>query len=403
MDSKYLINEKILTKQNKNYESELAAAYDNKHRPACICMTPSVEMYIAKIGSLHYIKRMPFTGHLHHPQCESYELSPNLHGRGDVCDRAIVEDIDSGATKLTLDFTLLKVSSNRSMVAGSPKERKTVQADGPKLTLRALLHYLYEEAGLNRWSPKMLNKRNWFVIRKNLKLAAENKLIKATALQDSLFLPETFNLDHKDEINERNRHFFNKFKKHDTKQPLSIIIGELKSIEAALYGHRLIIKHLPDYPLYLAEDIYRRAMRVFGLELSLLEEGFAGHLLVIGTVFTTMADHLQVDTLSIILVDENWLPFEDLDEMGMIARLVAEERSFVKGLRYNRDSQSQIASALLIDTKPPTPIFAVTESGHETISVDGCKEEGAATCLIWDASCNKDFILPKKHDNRETS
>ena len=66
--------------------------------------------------------------------------------------------------------------------------------------MRGVLHYLWDEAGLNRWTPAMAGKRSWFVVRKYLLQAAENKAAKGSPLGDSLFIPETFQVEHRDEI-----------------------------------------------------------------------------------------------------------------------------------------------------------------------------------------------------------
>jgi len=48
-------------------------------------------------------------------------------------------------------------------------------------------------------------------------------------------------------------------------------------------------------------------------------------------------------------VTRYWLPVEDGFEKQLIERLVAEGRSFVKGLRYNLGGESALASATLTD------------------------------------------------------
>jgi len=50
-----------------------------------------------------------------------------------------------------------------------------------------------------------------------------------------------------------------------------------------------------------------------------------------------------------LTVTRYWLPVEDGYEKQLIERLVAEGRSFVKGLRYNLGGESALASATLTD------------------------------------------------------
>src|SRR3546814_10419832 len=66
-------------------------------------------------------------------------------------------------------------------------ESDSVRTDGAKLTLRGTLHYLWEQAGFNRWAPAMSGKRSWGVIRKYILQAAADKTAdrKSTRLNSS--------------------------------------------------------------------------------------------------------------------------------------------------------------------------------------------------------------------------
>jgi len=46
-------------------------------------------MYIAKVGNRYIVKRMPDTGQLHSPDCDSYEPPAELSGLGEVLGSAI--------------------------------------------------------------------------------------------------------------------------------------------------------------------------------------------------------------------------------------------------------------------------------------------------------------------------
>jgi len=180
-------------------QAELAQMYKAKKRPVCPCKTPGIEMYIAKVGDRYIIKRMPDTGPLHSPDCDSYEPPPELSGLGDVLGSAIKEDTDSGLTELRFSFSMSRVPG-RKPADSTSDEDDSVKTDGNKLTLRSTLHYLWEEAGFHKWTPAMEDKRNWYVIRKHLLLAAGDKLNKGRTLADQIFIPETFSQDKKTAI-----------------------------------------------------------------------------------------------------------------------------------------------------------------------------------------------------------
>jgi hypothetical protein len=110
-----------------------------------------------------------------------------LSGLGDVEGSAIVEDLESGQVTLKFGFALSKGAA-RKMPEPSGKEPDSIKADSKKLTLRGTLHYLWEQAGLNRWSPAMTGKRSWYVVRKYLLQAAADKQAKRMNLTDILYI-----------------------------------------------------------------------------------------------------------------------------------------------------------------------------------------------------------------------
>jgi hypothetical protein len=117
------------------------------------------------------IKRMPDTGDEHHPTCPSYELPPGDSGLGDVLGEAIIERGPEGV-ELRLDFPLTR-RVGRSFAAADREFPAEVTVARKQLSMRGLLHYLWERAGFNRWYPRMQGKRSYWVLRKFLLQASE--------------------------------------------------------------------------------------------------------------------------------------------------------------------------------------------------------------------------------------
>src|SRR4051812_31696457 len=158
----------------------LADAHARRIRPFCLCREPGAPLYVARVAGQFIAKRMPGTGGQHDPGCEAYEAPPELSGFGDLVGRAIQEDADAGVTVLRLGFSLSR-TGGRPGPSPVTREADSVKADASKLSLKATLHYRWEDAGFNRWSERMTGKRNWFIIRKPLLQAAENKITKGTS------------------------------------------------------------------------------------------------------------------------------------------------------------------------------------------------------------------------------
>lgn len=359
-----ILNDQLVPPDHPERQALLASAYRARTRPICGCKDPGLPLYVSKVDDGTFlVKRMPFTGPQHDPNCDCYELPPELSGRGALGQKAIEEDQDGGMTKLRLNFSLSKrgASPIASPVKGQSSQAPTTKSDPAKLSVRSLLHLLYEDAGLNRWSPRMAGKRNWFVVRKYLLEAADGKMAGRRAIADSLLIPEPFSVDHKDDILRRRARFFANLKANASNQPMGLMIGEVKAFEPARFGHRMIIKHMPDVPIYLADDIYRRMEKNYGTELAFFNEDAQIHLLCITTFTRSATGNLQADTLSLMTVDAQWLPFENREELNLVEQYRANGRYFTKCLRYNLKNTEVLASALLTDTETPTVVYLFPE------------------------------------------
>ena len=250
-------------------------------------------------------------------------------------------------------------------------EAESVRTDGKKLTLRGVLHYLWDEAGLNRWTPAMAGKRSWFVVRKYLLQAAENKAAKGLSLGSSLFIPETFSADHKNDILERQLAKLLPGRVHaGSTRKLMVLIAEVKKVDTARYGQKLVVKHLPDLPFMLADDLSKRMAKRFETELALWNTDASTHLVAIATFGFDNAGVAAVEEMALVLTTENWIPVEHVHDMQLLAALTDSGRRFTKGLRYNLASSRPLASVVLSDTIPlPVALYAIPPNASDEYRV----------------------------------
>ncbi|MET0413019.1 MAG: DUF1173 domain-containing protein [Polyangiaceae bacterium] len=362
MTTTYLFGRQRATPEDPNFPAMLAKAHADKTRPLCACRQPGIAMYVAKLGERHLIKRMPSSGADHHPDCHSFEPPAELSGLGQVAGSAIQEDVDSGTTTLKLDFSLSKVGGRTAPVAKGG-EADSVRTDGAKLTLRGTLHFLWEESALNRWTPAMEGKRSWYVVRKALLQAALQKDAKGTALDSVLFVPETFSVERKDEI-ERRR--LAKLSRVSAPTPtggarkLMILIGEVKEISPARYGQKLVVKHLPAMHFMLDDELHQRLAKRFADELALWNADETTHLVVVATFGIGPSGFAAIEEIALMVTAPNWIPVEHGAEAQLVGQLVREGRRFTKGLRYNLPRTKPLASAVLTDTAPkPVALYVM--------------------------------------------
>lgn len=381
-----------------SFQGALEEAKAARIRPLCLCRAPGIPMYIAQVAGRQIVKRMPDTGGEHSPACDSYEPPAELSGLGQVLGTAIQEDPDAGTTALKLDFALTKTAGRASPVP-SGGESDTVKTDGKKLTLRSLLDYLWDQAGFNRWSPAMAGRRSWPVVRKYLLQAAESKTTKGLALSAALYVPEAFHLDRKAEIEERRLAVMSKAASMDDKgvRRLMVMIGEAKEIVPSRYGHKLVVKHLPDCHFMLNDDITKRMEKRFAGELELWRVVEDMHMIAIATFGLSKTGVATVEELSLMPVTPNWIPFDSMYESHLLESMTREQRRFVKGLRYQLSSKLPLAALVASDTEPaPTAMYIVPPAVSDEFNraLDELIGDSKLASWIWRAGEQQMPALP---------
>lgn len=356
-----LYGHRITHINNPDAQQLLAAAHTDRVRPLCLCRPDGVAMYVAKIGLDNYlIKRMPDSGLEHAYRCASYLPPEELSGLGQVLGSAITEEADSGLTAIKLGFRMSKAERAAPTGAGGGAVADSVTADPNRLTLRAVLHYLWQEADLATWTPGMADKRNWRIVSWHLRQAARGKCTKGKPFATRLYVPEPFTLEKKSEITARRLSAWAPMQQHGSAQQFMMLIGELKAIDPARFGHKLIIRHLPDAPLMIDGTLLDRLNKRFRDELELWQSDDDGHLMVIATFSVGRAGLATAEEVSLVMTDRNWLPYESLADKLVLDTALDAQRRFTKSLRYNLAPDKPMASLVFTDTETPTAAFLLT-------------------------------------------
>ena len=361
---KYLFGNHVYAPNHEAWQRILLKGYASKLRPVCLCpqLGNGPSLYIALARGQYLLKRLPYSGPLHAPHCDHYEPPPELSGLGQVNGSAIHEELETNTTALKLDFALTKGRS-RQPGAASEVEHESVRSDGTKLTMRGLLHYLMDEAGLTRWTPAMNGKRSWFIVRRELQKAASSKVAKGQPLGDLLFIPEAFSSERATEIRMRQREALARLAENTSARML--LLGEAKGFEKERFGMSLTIKHLPNDKLMMTQDFHDHVVSRFADQLQLWANVNTSKLLIFATVSRSSIGVLSLEAACLMNVNEHWLPFESMSEWELLDALHSAERRFTKGLRYNLPSSKPLACAVLQDTgDKSTALFLVPEDAE---------------------------------------
>ncbi|WP_291127043.1 DUF1173 domain-containing protein [Hydrogenophaga sp.] len=389
---------------SSGFAASIASAHAARQRPRCLCTPEGVEMYVARLAGPHggyIVKRMPDTGCRHACDCPSHEPAADLSGLGQVLGAAITEDPATGQTSLRLGFSLTKLPG-RSQMPPAGGESKSVCTDGTKLSLRGLLHYLWDQAELTKWHPGFAGKRTWGTVRRQLLLASEGKIARGDSLRSRLYIPETFFLDQREAITgRRSAQWLQALSAPGKPQRLMLLIGEVKEIAPARYGFKVVVKHLPDQAFSIDQQLYRRLGRHFETELALWGACEQMHMIIIATFSIAETGVPAVAELSLMPVTQHWLPVENAFDEQLVDRLVNQGRTFRKGLRYNLPAVIPVVNATLIDTGDDPCLLRISREARTAVDVSEHIESSArpypTRSWIWYPEAEAMPPLPKKH------
>lgn len=407
----YRVGSKIFSANSPEYEKILKYVHENKIRPHCMCGSANPEMYVAKFGGQYIIKRLPGTGHLHDHSCPTFDPPLELTGLGQLHGSAIATDSEGGII-LKFGFPMSKrearaqemseaaaIEAEQSALAGDseaeeqildenmePEARTpatSVKAHENKLNLLSTLHYLWDAAELTKHRSSWTGKRNWFIVRRELMGVVVRSSTKRKPLSSLMFIPQTFRLDRKDQIDaDRNRFMARLISRPGKPAPLGIVVGMLKRVERKSFNYQITLKHLPEFPLYINESATMKFKEIFGEKIAMSENIKDGHFIVIAT-FVSKGSHGIICEISGMPVNSQFLPFENFTDL--VTMEAAMGRRFIKCLRYNLGSNVPIANLLLVDTETPTAIYSPDISSDDP-NADDYRQVAATgnyTSLLW--------------------
>jgi hypothetical protein len=357
---RFFIKGSVFGADDPKFQGVLAQVHETPERPRCLCVPGGIEMYVAHHRQF-VVKRMPETGNQHHPGCPSYEPELQQSGLGELVGEAVLES-ELGSIELRVDFPWIR-STGRGVPRGEPQDAFEIEVPRRRMSLRALMHFLFERAGFNRWTPAMEGRRNQGVLHKYLQEATESIVIKGVALTERLYVPEPFGEAGKADAARRRREKLAVLRPREGQSPLAVVIGEFKASDVTPLRHRVWIKHMPDAPLLIAAKAWERIERVFAplFEARDADGGQKVRLMLVALIRARREHTYEIDVASLMLTSEHWIPVEGIHELPLVQALVDQQRRFVKPLRYDARNAASFPNALLLDAgDSPVPLHVVS-------------------------------------------
>ena len=190
--------------------------------------------------------------------------------------------------------------------------------------------------------------------------------VKGGLLSDILFVPEPFRVDNKDAIEQRRSTALAAALPPKTgPRKLMVLVGEAKELAPTRSGHKLVIKHMPGFPLLIDDTLHRRLLARFEREFSLWDADPSSHLIAVATFGLNPAGLAIVEEVALMIVSENWIPYETTYEKRLVDALARIREKSIKGLRYNLPPDQPIANALLQSRREPVALFIVPTGADE--------------------------------------
>ncbi|MBB4402996.1 MULTISPECIES: DUF1173 domain-containing protein [Rhizobium/Agrobacterium group] len=382
----FKVGDRVLRESSEELRAFLPQAYEQRLRPLCMCKVPPAPMYIARVEDQHLIKRMPLSGRDHDAACPSYEPPYELSGLGPLIGNAIQIDA-AGKADLKLDFSLTKRGPRAAAGSSAEASEHGIRSEPRKLSLRAMLHYLWEAGELTEWRSTWKGKRGWGRVRSSLINAASQMSARGGPLIDMLYVPEVFRPDDKDGIAARRAAALKGVQAtRSGPRKLMMMVAEVKEFSPAREGQKIVVRHTP-FPLTIEDGAWRRLVARYETELELWRSSEAFHLIVIATFCVSAAGIASVEEIALMVVNDHWLPFEDIHELRLLEKLGHLKRKTVKGLRFNLPRDTPIVAVTLPEQKPAlVAMFIVPPTAgddYERALADMIETRPEITPWIW--------------------
>jgi hypothetical protein len=165
----------------------------------------------------------------------------------------------------------------------------------------------------------------------------------------------------------------------------------------ARYGFKIVLKHVPDAPFMLNEDLHKRLMTRFELEIGLWDAVAGAHLIAIGSFGVSDSGVASFEEIALMPVTENWVPFENNFDKLLIDAMTQTNRRFVKGLRYNLPHDRPLACMVASDTgKAPTAMYVCPPGANDDYqkALETLLASSPMQSWVWRASVSEMPPLP---------
>jgi len=319
----------------------LAEDYRSGRRPRCMCTQEGVEMYVGRRGSLYYLSRMPGSGFLHDPACESTEDANLLSGAGCYAPGALVETEEG----------LMRIRAALDV-------RGRIALPSPEVRLDGVMDLLLEQANLNRTDPDEAS-RSWAQVRDRLLEAAQNFLVDGASLADRLFVPEPYDRQRPGKGEAAARAFV------ADHHAAALLCAPLKELRHRGYSWHLTLKHLPGLDLWISDDTTAEIESRYGAPIITSPPEYA--LCIARVKPGRQAGNINVVNLSLRPTDKQYLPCGSALEAEIATGFRERGIGFMRPLRFDSPPDVALADYAVLSGDQAKPVFVLAPTGNPVL------------------------------------
>lgn len=354
----------------KAWKAVLQRAHAQRSEVTCCCPGRGTRQLAPK----HYdasdafgLARYPESGEEHATDCIYYAPNADKSGLGGY-DVGVVDERGDGTVKIRMGIGL-KVADQNTTPCGEQRPPAVAGRKQPAMSLLGLLHYLWSEANLNTWWPRMTGKRNPFMIGVLLDAAAKKVRVSRGTLSDALLVFAPQQGRGSDLLNaaklaaaiKSNRRVVVVTQLRDWTQEVEAKTARFLPLAAA-YG-------IPF--LNLSAGDWSNVCDRFPLAVAAWRGG--GKVVAIVQAEPSVADsgktRATVVSMALMQVTENWIPVDSSYEYAIADMLTSDGRAFLKPLRFDADKDQVFPDFVLLDTNcaggTPMEVFGRTDETYE--------------------------------------
>lgn len=307
----------------------------------CTCQGRPLNLVIRERAGRLFLAAWPDQASKHALDCPFYSDHKDLYGPG-----AIVRNGDVTSVQLTHALVQPSRHSTRSTAqirtpgSGNPVERKK-----PKESMHmwGLLHFLWEEGGLNRWHPGW--HRDWGLVRYMLRRVAQSTMIESRPLLESLYVPPVWNPAQKAVIKDNWRMFCEPLEKNHRRSDMvasAFVIGTVRNLIPTEFGHAIELHHHAHrfyLDKFMSDNAAQYSRRGWAAAKQLEMAGSADtkpYVVAAMRVEASSTGVMTVVEIALMRVSPRYIPVDSSYEDRLVQRLLEQDRQFIKPLHYDK-------------------------------------------------------------------